>query len=360
LSARFFGGIAIGISSMVCPIYIGECAPARLRGRLGTLFQLGIVVGIFLTLFVNSVIQGLGDHAWNVTRGWRWMLATEALPACLLLGLLPRSPESPRWLVQKGEEEAARRILAHLLDFAMIEPEIAAIRAVAAAESGRLAELFERRFRRPLIIAVGVALVAQLSGINAVMYYSTKIFMTAGVGVRDAFTATAVIGFVNLAFTLVTVALVDRAGRRMLLLIGLLLQVLSLAAIARMLDAHVHGLPLLLGILLFIASFAIALGPITWLLGSEIFPARIRGRAMSVMAFTVWVGCYAVAETFPILNDSPIVGPAKTFGLYAAVSLIGLIFTYLLVPETKGRTLEEIENSWLGKHPASAMGEPLA
>ncbi|MDB6088832.1 MAG: sugar transporter [Gammaproteobacteria bacterium] len=352
LSARFLGGIAIGISSMVCPVYIGECAPAAVRGRLGTLFQLGIVVGIFLTFFLNAAIQGSGDHAWNVAFGWRWMLAAEVLPAGLLLYVLPRSPESPRWLIQKGRDDEARGILTHWVDSAAIESEVAGIRAVAERETGHLSELFARRFRRPLIIAVGIAVVAQLSGINAVMYYSTRIFTAAGVGIGDAFTATVLIGFVNLVFTLAAVSLVDRAGRRLLLLIGLLLQVLSLSAVAWLLASHATGAPLLVAILIFIASFAIALGPIPWLLGSEVFPAKIRGRAMSLVSFSVWVSCYAVAQTFPMLNDSPAIGPAKTFCIYAAVSAAGLIFTYFWVPETKGRTLEEIETSWSSAVPA--------
>jgi SP family arabinose:H+ symporter-like MFS transporter len=346
LAARFLGGLAIGISSMVCPVYIGECAPAAVRGRLGSLFQLGIVVGIFLTFFINAGIQACGDHAWNEAVGWRWMLGAEALPAVVLLWVLPRAPESPRWLVQAGREAEARRILCGWLDAGAVVQELAAIRGAVATESGRLTELLQPRFRRPLVIAVGVAVIAQLSGINAVMYYSTKIFITAGVGVRDAFTATVSIGFVNLVFTLLAVALVDRAGRRPLLLIGLVFQTLSLASVAWLLDTHAAGVALLFAILTFIASFAIGLGPIPWLLGSEVFPAKIRGRAMSVVSFSVWVACYAVAQTFPMLNGSPAVGSARTFGLYALVSALGLVFTSLWVPETKGRTLEEIESSW--------------
>lgn len=346
LAARFLGGLAIGISSMVCPVYIGECAPAAVRGRLGSLFQLGIVVGIFLTFFINAGIQACGDHAWNEAVGWRWMLGAEALPAVVLLWVLPRAPESPRWLVQAGREAEARRILCGWLDAGAVVQELAAIRGAVATESGRLTELLQPRFRRPLVIAVGVAVIAQLSGINAVMYYSTKIFITAGVGVRDAFTATVSIGFVNLVFTLLAVALVDRAGRRPLLLIGLVFQTLSLASVAWLLDTHAAGVALLFAILTFIASFAIGLGPIPWLLGSEVFPAKIRGRAMSVVSFSVWVACYAVAQTFPMLNGSPAVGPARTFRLYALVSALGLVFTSLWVPETKGRTLEEIESSW--------------
>jgi MFS transporter, SP family, arabinose:H+ symporter len=347
LSARLVGGVAIGVASMACPVYISECAPAAQRGRLGVLFQLGIVVGIFLTLFLNSFIQGRGGAAWNTAYGWRWMLGSEAFPALILFCLLPSSPESPSWLIQKGGEPQVRETLGQSKNRATIETENAAVLADSATENGRLGELLERRFRRPLLIATGIAGFAQLSGINAVMYYSTKIFTTAGIGVRDAFSATVLAGFVNLCFTLVAIMFVDRAGRRSLLLVGLALQVLSLSMVAWALAAHSRGTALLLAILVFIASFAMALGPISWLLGSEILPVKIRARGMSVVAFTTWVGCYAVAQTFPMLIDSPAFGPAKTFCIYAAISLAGLGFTFFLVPETKGRTLDEIEASWV-------------
>jgi SP family arabinose:H+ symporter-like MFS transporter len=179
------------------------------------------------------------------------------------------------------------------------------------------------------------------------MYYSTRILTSAGIGIENAFAATVLVGFVNLLFTLVAIGLVDRLGRRPLLLVGLLAQVVSLSAVAWLLSHHSDGVALLGAILVFIAAFALALGPITWLLSSEIFPHRIRGRAMSVAALTVWVSCFVIAQAFPMLHDSPAIGPATTFWIFAAVSLLGLLFTWLRVPETKGRTLEEIESSWL-------------
>lgn len=317
LVARVFAGVAIGICSIVCPVYISECAPAARRGRLGTLFQLGIVVGIFITLFVNSFIHGLGDEAWNTSQGWRWMFGSEAIPALLFMLLIPGAPESPRWAVRSHKE-----------------PE-------------RFAQLMDPRIRRPLVIAVVLSAVAQFSGINAIMYYSTRILTDAGVGIGTAFAATALVGLVNLLFTLVAVASIDRVGRRPLLLIGLLTQVVSLSAVAWLLTQPSDGVILLSAILVFIAAFALALGPIPWLLSSEIFPLAVRGRAMSVASFTVWVSCLVVAQAFPVLHDSPAVGPATTFALFAAVSLLGWLFTWRWVPETKGRTLEEIESTWL-------------
>jgi SP family arabinose:H+ symporter-like MFS transporter len=345
LIARFISGLGIGASSMICPVYIAELAPAAKRGRLGTLFQFGIVSGIFLTLFINARIQGAGDEAWNTTAGWRWMLAAEVLPAAGFLVLLFGVPESPRWLLTRGREGEARGILERVAGPAHAEEQIQSARAVVEEEGG-LGELFSARFRRPLVIAIVLMAVSQFCGINAIMYYSTKIFTTAGVGVKDAFGSSVLVGLVNFLFTFVAIALVDRAGRRPLLLAGLAVQVFALAAVGLMFHAGHRGPLLMAGVLLFIAAFAMALGPIPWILCSEIFPTRIRGRAMSVATFIIWTSCYAVAQTFPMLNDSPAVGPALTFGVYAACSLVGLIFVLARVPETKGRRLEEIEALW--------------
>jgi SP family arabinose:H+ symporter-like MFS transporter len=332
LAARFISGLGIGASSMICPVYIAEIAPKERRGRLGSLFQLGIVIGIFLTLFINAQIQGMGDPAWNAAQGWRWMLGAEVAPAMLLLGLLFFVPESPRWLIQAGREAEARQILEGVGGAAHAETEIAAVRSVLGEEEGRFSELFHARFRRPLIIAVLLMMFSQFSGINAIMYYSTTIFTTAGVGVKDSFTASALIGAVNV-------------------ILGLLFYL------------GYTGVALLAGIVGFIAAFAMALGPIPWILCSEIFPTKVRGRAMSLATFTIWTSCYIVAQTCPMLlklksDLKPpqtfmdhlahflAIGPANTFWVYAACSLLGLLFVFVLVPETKGRSLEEIERSW--------------
>jgi SP family arabinose:H+ symporter-like MFS transporter len=346
LSARFISGLGIGASSMLCPVYIAELAPAAKRGRLGSLFQLGIVVGIFLTLFLNARIQGLGDEAWNAANGWRWMLGAEVAPALFLLALLFFVPESPRWLIGAGRDDEARRVLESVGGPEHARQEMASMRGVLGEREGRFAELFHARFRRPLLVAVLLMAFSQFSGINAIMYYSTKIFATSGVGVKDSFTSSAIVGFVNLLFTFVAIALVDRAGRRALLLVGLTVQMTALGAVGWMFHAGFKGLPLLLAILTFIGAFAMALGPISWILCSEIFPTKVRGRAMSVATFTIWTACYIVAQTFPMLNDNPAIGPAKTFWFYAVCSLAALGFVWAWVPETKGKTLEEIETYW--------------
>ena len=352
LLARFISGLGIGASSMICPVYVAELAPAVWRGRFGSLFQFGIVGGIFLTLFINAKIQAFGNADWNVARGWRWMLGAEVLPAVLLLGLLFFVKESPRWLVQVGRENEARDTLEKIHGSSEADAEIAAIKQVLRqSEAGFLELLADARFRKILFIAVLLMAFSQFSGINAIMYYSTKIFTTAGVGVKDSFRASEVVGLVNLLFTFVAMALVDKAGRKILLLVGLFAQVIALGAVGWMFKANVAGIPLLIAILAFIGAFAMALGPIPWILCSEIFPARVRGRAMSVATFTIWTSCYIVAQTFPMLNDSKAVGPALTFWIYAACSLAALIFVLVMVPETKGRSLEEIEANFAARSP---------
>jgi len=347
LLARLLGGLGVGASSMICPVYIAELAPASQRGRMGSLFQFGIVTGIFLTLFINALIHGAGSEAWNTAAGWRWMFGIEAIPAIGLVLLLFAVPESPRWLLAVGREPEARAILERVGSPTEAEAEIRSVQAVASTGEGRLSELFGSRFRAPLIVAVMLMAVSQFSGINAIMYYSTKIFATAGIGTNGSFTSSVIVGLVNFLFTLVAVAFIDRTGRRPLLLIGLSVQVIALGAVGEMFHTGVSGAPLLAGVLVFIAAFATALGPIPWIVSSEIFPAKIRGRAMSIATFVIWTSCYVVAQTFPLLNDSAAVGPAKTFWVYAAFSLAGFIFVWAKLPETKGRSLEEIETSWM-------------
>jgi SP family arabinose:H+ symporter-like MFS transporter len=346
LAARFISGLGIGASSLVCPVFIAEIAPEKWRGRLGSLFQLGIVSGIFITLFINKVIQGMGDEAWNTTIGWRWMLGMEAVPALVFIVLLFAVPESPRWLTQKGREEEARGILEKVGGTKHAQRELSAIRAAMNEEEGRFAELFTRTYFRPLLIAMLLMVFSQFCGINAIIYYSTKIFASAGAVKNVAFTSSVWIGLVNLLFTFVAIALVDKAGRKPLLLVGTAVQTVALGLVGWMFHIQQNGVALLICIVGFIAAFAMAMGPMAWLICSEIFPNKVRGRAMSVATFVIWTSCYIVAQTFPILNDSPAIGPATTFWIYGSVSLLSFVFVWLMLPETKGRTLEDIERSW--------------
>jgi SP family arabinose:H+ symporter-like MFS transporter len=354
LAARFISGLGIGASSMICPVYIAEIAPEKWRGRLGSLFQLGIVSGIFITLFVNKMIQGMGNEAWNTTAGWRWMLGMEVVPAVCFIVLLFAVPESPRWLVQNSREENARQILERIGGPESAASQITSIREALSHEEGHFSELFTGSFFRPLAIAVVLMACSQFCGINAIMYYSSRIFESAGAEKIAAFTSSVLVGLINLLFTFVAIGLVDRAGRKPLLLVGTAIQVIALGLVGWMFHTRQNGSALLVCVVLFIAAFAMAMGPIGWLLCSEIFPNKVRGRAMSVAAFTVWTSCYVVAQTFPMLNDSVAVGPAKTFWIYALVSLFSFVFVLLFIPETKGRTLEQIEKMWSAPSPAQS------
>lgn len=350
LAARFISGLGIGASSMICPVYIAEIAPEKWRGRLGSLFQLAIVIGIFITLFVNKLIQGMGDDAWNTASGWRWMLGMEVVPAAFFMLLLFAVPESPRWLAQRGREAEAREVLVKVGGPYHADRELAAIREATTHEEGRFSELFSGSFVRPLALAIVLMAFSQFCGINAIMYYSTKIFEAAGGGKNAAFTSSVWVGLINLVFTFVAIGFVDKAGRRPLLLVGTAVQTVALALVGWMFHVQQNGVGLLICVVLFIAAFAMAMGPIGWLFCSEVFPNKVRGRAMSLAALTVWVSCYIVAQTFPMLNDNPAIGPAKTFWAYAAISLLSFLFVLALIPETKGRTLEQIETLW--KRPA--------
>ncbi|MGA2259103.1 MAG: sugar porter family MFS transporter, partial [Thermoguttaceae bacterium] len=241
LVARFICGLGIGASSMICPVYIAELAPEKWRGRLGTLFQLGIVVGILITLFVNKTIQGFGNDAWNSSLGWRWMLGIGAVPAVFFILLLLGVPESPRWLAQNNREEEARQILSRAAGAIDADKQMTEIREAIGQEEGRFSELFGGVYFRPLVLAVVLMLCSQFCGINAILYYSTDIFKTAGADNAAAFTATAWIGVINLLATLVAIALVDKLGRRPLLLLGAVVQTFALGMIGWMFFAKVSG-----------------------------------------------------------------------------------------------------------------------
>jgi SP family arabinose:H+ symporter-like MFS transporter len=341
---RFAGGIAIGAASMLSPLYIAEISPEKFRGTLVALYQLAIVVGILIVFFVNLQIQRLGDETWNNEVGWRWMFASLTLPAVLFAGLMMLVPESPRWLMKMGRRDEARRILERLGGEVNAEREIRQIDEALQQEEGRWSELLTPAWSRPLLIGTMLAVFAQLSGINAIMYYAPEIFKAAGEGTDSSFVQTVIVGAVNLLFTLVAIGLVDRAGRKPLLIAGTAIQVASLCFVGLMFHQNQHGPLLLAGILAFVAAFAMAMGPIPWIIASEIFPTKLRGRAMSLAVLMLWLADLAVTQTFPRLRQD--IGPANTFWIYAGFSLLGLVFVIFMVPETKGRTLEEIEASW--------------
>ncbi len=342
--SRFAGGIAIGAASMLSPLYIAEISPEKIRGTLVALYQLAIVVGILVVFFVNLKIQRLGTEEWNTATGWRWMFASLAVPSMLFGVFLAVVPESPRWLMKMGRRTEAQAVLERVGGPANAEREIRQIDEALRQEEGRWTELFTSGYRRALIIGILLAVFGQFSGINAIMYYAPEIFKAGGAGLDSAFAQTVIVGIVNVLFTFVAIWLVDIAGRKPLLIAGTLGQVVSLAFVGCMFQWGNSGVPLLAGILFFVASFAVAMGPIPWIVNSEIFPTKLRGRAMSVAIFTLWLADFIVTQTFPRLRES--IGAAATFWVYAACSLLSTLFVLVMVPETKGRTLEEIEASW--------------
>ncbi len=341
---RFIGGLGVGAVSMTSPLYIAEIAPEHMRGRLVSLYQLAIVTGILVVFFVNTLIQRMGDEAWNVSTGWRWMFGSETLPA-VLFGLAALFvPESPRWLARKGRTEEAQRTLTRFAGAGAAQRYMGDIQTSLSHADVSLKQLLTGRYRIPLLIGVLLAVFQQFSGINAIMYYAPEIFKAIGTSVDSAFVNTVSVGAVNLLFTVVAIYLVDKAGRRALLLGGTAGQVISLAAVAWLFQTQGSPFLVLVFILLFVASFAAAMGPVAWIVISEIFPNRVRGLAMSIATFVLWTACYLVSQTFPMMVDG--IGSAATFWVYAGCSLASLIFVWVAVPETKGRTLEEIEESW--------------
>jgi SP family arabinose:H+ symporter-like MFS transporter len=342
--ARFAGGVAIGAASMLSPLYIAEIAPEKVRGTLVALYQLAIVVGILVVFFVNLQIQRQGNEAWNTATGWRWMLASLAAPSVLFGFFMAVVPESPRWLMKMGRRDEARAVLARVAGKENAEREVRQIGEALQQEEGRWRELLAPGYRRALLIGIGLAVFGQFSGINSIMYYATDIFKAAGAGTDAAFRQTVTVGVVNFLFTFVAIWLVDKAGRRPLLIGGTIVQVVALGFVGATFNRGGSNTPLLIGVLGFVAAFAVAMGPIPWIVNSEIFPTKLRGRAMSVAIFCLWFADWLVTQTFPMLREG--IGPAKTFWVYATCSLLSTVFVIALVPETKGRTLEEIEKSW--------------
>jgi SP family arabinose:H+ symporter-like MFS transporter len=337
---RFVGGLGIGSAAVLSPLYIAEVAPARVRGALVSVNQLAIVTGILLAYFVNWLFAGTGPD------NWRWMYGLGAVPSVFFFLLLLRVPESPRWLVKNGREEAARTVLTRADSAEAAAAGLREIRETLALEEGSVRELFRPAFRRPLLIAIVLAVFQQITGINAILYYAPRIFEGAGFGRMSAIGQSAIIGVCNMLFTIVAIVLADKVGRRPLLLIatggmGLSLLLLGAAFKFPLLPASA----LLFIILLYIAFFASAMGPLVWVVMAEIFPIKVRGSAMGLATLILWFADFLVTLTFPVISDR--FHPSTAFWLYAAMCVLDLAFIAVFLPETKGRTLEEIERGWL-------------
>lgn len=352
---RIFGGYAIGLASGVSPMYIAEISPARLRGRLVSLNQVAIVFGILLAQVVNWLIArpvppGASAseilYSWNGQVGWRWMFAVTAIPSLLFLVASLLVPESPRWLAFKGRHEDALRVLERLGGRSYAQHVMEDFAAVTEAQPKRslLAELRSPGVAPILLLGVLLAVLQQWCGINVIFNYAQEIFAAAGYQVSDILFNIVVTGAVNVVFTFVAFFTIDRFGRRFLLLTGLCGLILIYAVLGLLYRMHLQGKPMLVLVLAAIACYAMSLAPATWVVISEIFPNRIRGSAVSISVTALWSACFLLTYTFPLLNAS--LGAAGTFWTYGAVCLAGAVFLALRLPETKGRTLEEIETDF--------------
>lgn len=343
--ARFIGGIGVGAASMLSPLYIAEISPAEKRGMFVTLYQLAIVIGINLIYFINLLIAGAGNEQWNIDYGWRYMLGSETGPALLFLVALFFVPESPRWLASKNRDDEALKVLRKVNGVARAEVEMSEIKRTLKEERGTVSELFAPGLRTALLIGMFLALFSQITGINAIIYYAPEIFKSVGFGTESALLQTVIIGLTNTIFTFVAIRFIDRAGRRKLLLWGISGMIVCLLGVGIVFYFELSSGPLLLIFILgFIASFASSLGPIPWVIISEIFPTKTRGIAMSFAVLTLWIGVVLVTQLTPMLLKT--VGGAGTFWIFGANAVFLLVFVWKMIPETKGRTLEEIERYW--------------
>ena len=350
---RILGGVAIGMASNLSPMYIAEVAPAHLRGRLVALNQLTIVIGILLAQIVNWLIaRAVPENAtaemirqsWNGQFGWRWMFTAVAAPSLLFFVGAVLIPESPRWLVKNGRTDRARNILERLCGEARAGVEVAEIQETISREETqhvRFGDLLEPRMRKILAVGVILAVLQQWSGINVIFNYAENIFREAGYGVSSILFNIVITGLVMLLFTFIALQMVDRFGRRGLMLVGCAGIALFHAIIGTCFALHLKGLVVVVPVLATIACYSFSLAPVTWVLIAEIFPNRIRGAAVSVAVASLWIACFILTFVFPILERS--LGLPKTFWLYALICGAGCVFILRRVPETKNKTLEQIE-----------------
>jgi sugar porter (SP) family MFS transporter len=342
IPGRMISGIAIGIASFISPMYIAELAPAKVRGSLVSVNMLAIATGI--------VVAYLVDYALSGAQAWRYMFGLAAIPSVILTVAMWRLPDSPRWLITKSKVDQARRVLQRVQTGSDIDSEIAAIQQSMTTRNVHWAnELLQPSLRMPMIVGLGLAAFQQMTGINTIMYYAPTIFKFAGIkAVGLAILAGAGLAMVMWCFYVLAIFLLDRVGRRPLLLIGATGQIIGLAILGAALQfqqlANLKSDVAIAGLVIFVCSFAVGLGPVFWLMISEIYPLRIRGVAMSVVTVTNWGMNLAVAVTFLTLVG--VLGRGGTFWLYGIIAVGAWVFCYRLVPETKGKTLEQIEAHW--------------
>jgi MFS transporter, SP family, arabinose:H+ symporter len=344
---RLIGGVGIGAASVIAPNYIAEIAPTRLRGRCVTLYQLGIVVGILAAVFVNMLIQRIGDESWNVSIGWRWMFFAGVAPAVLFGVMILPAVESPRWLMKVGQRRKALAVLIKMNGAEIAEREAGEIEASLNIEEGKLSELFTT-FRRPLLLGIMLAGLQQLSGITPVFSFLPEIFRAAGTARSDAFFQSVLVSVVNLAFTLFALWFVDRAGRKTLILAGSTLQFICFALVGWFYHVHGSGVVILILVMSFVAGHAFGNGVACWVIISEIYPTKVRGRGMSIATTALWLVGYLGNQMFPVMQKH--LGSDGTFWCFSSGALLTIVLVGWLVPETKGRSLEQITKLWTQEH----------
>jgi len=357
IAARFVGGLGIGVASMLAPLYISEISIPAYRGRMVTLYQLAITIGILAAYYSNALMlswsqSGAVQGEWLqwivVSEVWRGMFGVEVVPAILFFLLLFFIPQSPRWLTARGYPDRARAILARVTNEETAAREVAEIQATLKEETGSVSQLFQPGLRLALLLGVSIAVLSQLTGINVIIYYGPKIFEEAGFKVAESLDSQVIIGIMNVIATIFALWKIDQFGRKPLLLIGVIGMMVSLLCIAGVFFAGSEGSPLLVAcILSYVTFFAFSFGCVTWTLLSEIYPTHIRGRAMSIATLSLWSGTFVVGQVFPWLLET--VGGTGVFVLLAGMCLPAILITWRFLPETKGRTLEEIEHFWLHK-----------
>jgi len=334
---RFIGGIAVGTASMLSPMYISEISPAARRGSLVSLNQLAIVIGILAAFFSNYILVSVGDN------NWRWMLAVMGVPALFFFVTLLFIPESPRWLVQKGRKTEAYSILERINGTEPATVEMKAVeQSIAKEEKGSYKEVFSKKMSPLIRMGIVVAVFSQVTGINSIMYYAPMIFAKTGIGIGDSLMQTIAVGGVNLIFTFVAIKYIDKFGRKPLLIAGCTGMAISLFVLAVAFYLHEFGGFLILAfILVYIASFAASLGPITWVFIAEIYPNRLRSEAMSVAVVFLWAAVFLVSLTFPYMLNA--LGGGTAFLVFGSMCVVYLVFLITKIPETKGKSLEELE-----------------
>jgi SP family arabinose:H+ symporter-like MFS transporter len=344
---RILGGLGVGIASMLSPMYISEISPAVRRGRLVSFNQLAIVIGILLAFISNALLVDTGEN------NWRWMLAVMGVPALLFFVFLFFAPESPRWLVQKGFSEKAFVILEKINGDEAARKELMTIEESIRAEedSGTFSEVFSPKMRTILFMGVFLCVFSQITGINSIMYYAPVIFQSIGAAASSAITQTAIIGGGNLIFTFVAIALIDRLGRKPLLIGGVTGMIVSLTSIATAFFLQkTDGYIILFLILMYIASFSASVGAVTWVIVAEIFPNKLRSKAMSVSIVSLWLANFLLILVFPLILSR--LGGAIAFLIFDVMCVLLLLFTIFRVPETKGKSLEELEKILFKKRTA--------